>query len=130
MLELNTAAAAMHLKDIQDFISVTNELDIGTCLTQFGASTDPWTVTSHLRTLYLKLDRSLLQELVERGHEAARLPAMVDQAHRLDKLVIVPYVSDAATMSSLWQCGADYVQGYFIQEPNQDLAFDFGVTNQ
>lgn len=126
VLELDAAGATMQLREMRDFITRATELKIETCLTHFGVAADPWAITTHLQTPYLKLDRGLVQELAQGGRERARLPRLVEQAHRLDKQVIVPFVTDAVTMSTLWHCEVDYVQGYFIQEPSEELGYDFG----
>jgi EAL domain-containing protein (putative c-di-GMP-specific phosphodiesterase class I) len=34
-------------------------------------------------------------------------------------------VEEPNSLAVLWQCGADYAQGHYIQEPIEDLTFKF-----
>jgi EAL domain-containing protein (putative c-di-GMP-specific phosphodiesterase class I) len=34
-------------------------------------------------------------------------------------------VEEAATLATLWSCGVDYVQGYFVQGPDAYPDYDF-----
>jgi hypothetical protein len=38
---------------------------------------------------------------------------------------IAEWVEDAGTLAVLWQCGVNYIQGYFLQEPDVALSYDF-----
>ncbi|MDP6375251.1 MAG: hypothetical protein QF921_06805 [Pseudomonadales bacterium] len=39
----------------------------------------------------------------------------------------MPIVDSAAVLSSLWQAGATYIQGHYLQEPSTDLSYDFST---
>jgi EAL domain-containing protein (putative c-di-GMP-specific phosphodiesterase class I) len=41
-------------------------------------------------------------------------------------LTVAEFVEDANTLAALWNCGIDYIQGYFLQRPGRDLSYDFG----
>ena len=45
---------------------------------------------------------------------------------KLEKPVIAPHVENAESMAVLFQCGFDYIQGNFLQEPDIVMQFDFG----
>ncbi len=121
VLELDTAAAAEHLPQVQEFIAQLGVLEVSVCLTGFGVREDAFSIARRLPAAYLKLNRSLVEELTEQGRERSQLPGVVAEAHKLDRSVIVPFVSDSVTMSPLWHSDVDYVQGYFIQKPSEAL---------
>jgi EAL domain-containing protein (putative c-di-GMP-specific phosphodiesterase class I) len=34
-------------------------------------------------------------------------------------------VEDAQVLSTLWQAGANYIQGHYLQEPAAQMSYDF-----
>ena len=57
------------------------------------------------------------------GTEALEL---VEEAHGLGKPVVAPHVENAESMAVVFQCGFDFIQGNFLQEPDIVMQFDFG----
>lgn len=45
----------------------------------------------------------------------------------MGKLTIVPMVENTAQLTALWQCGANYIQGYYLQEPHPEMDYDFSI---
>ena len=43
------------------------------------------------------------------------------------KLTVVPMVENANILSTLWQAGANYIQGYYLQEPSTEMDYDFST---
>ena len=54
--------------------------------------------------------------------EAKKLKEICDQAHHAGKLTVAEFVEDAASMSILFSCGVNFVQGNFLQEPEKVMA--------
>jgi EAL domain-containing protein (putative c-di-GMP-specific phosphodiesterase class I) len=50
-------------------------------------------------------------------------------AHSRGKLTIAEAVQDANSLAVLWQCGINYIQGYFLKEPDEKLDYDFSSSN-
>ena len=67
-------------------------------------------------------DFSLFQG--EKELKGEMMPA--DQARGMDKMTVAEFVEDAASMSILFSCGMNFVQGNFLQEPEQVMTYDFG----
>ncbi len=41
--------------------------------------------------------------------------------------VVAGFVEDVETLTVLYRCGVDYVQGYFVQPPLGAEVYDFGT---
>jgi len=41
----------------------------------------------------------------------------------------VPLVESAALLSTLWQAGVNYIQGYYLQAPSTEMNYDFSEEN-
>ena len=51
------------------------------------------------------------------------LPA--EQAAELGKFTIAQFVKDANSLSLLWGMGVNFIQGYFLSEPQPEMTYDF-----
>jgi EAL domain-containing protein (putative c-di-GMP-specific phosphodiesterase class I) len=45
-------------------------------------------------------------------------------------LVVAPQVEALATLPVLWDLGIDYVQGYCLQAPSQEMNYNFLVEEE
>ena len=50
---------------------------------------------------------------------------MISTLQSRGKLTIVPMVENAQILSTLWQAGANYIQGHYLQEPTEKMSYDF-----
>ena len=58
-----------------------------------------------------------------------RITETLKALQALGKLTVVPMVESAAVLSSLWQAGATYIQGHYLQEPSTELNYDFSTED-
>ncbi|MCU7892224.1 MAG: EAL domain-containing protein [Candidatus Thiodiazotropha sp. (ex Ustalcina ferruginea)] len=56
------------------------------------------------------------------------LKHLIELAHQIDIKVIAPQVEDPRSIAVLWSSGADYVQGNFVQRPENNLIYDFNES--
>jgi EAL domain-containing protein (putative c-di-GMP-specific phosphodiesterase class I) len=54
------------------------------------------------------------------------LQNLVEVAEGRHCLVITGMVETAGSLQLLWKCGVHYIQGNFLQQPDETLDFDFG----
>jgi len=50
---------------------------------------------------------------------------LANRASDLELKTIIPGVTDAAILSVLWTMNVDFIQGNFLQNPQQELDYDF-----
>ena len=65
----------------------------------------------------LKAARAQAQEILAAANKQAG--QLVDQAKGRNIGTIAERVEDANTMAVLWQLGIEFIQGYFVNEPEQ-----------
>jgi EAL domain-containing protein (putative c-di-GMP-specific phosphodiesterase class I) len=68
---------------------------------------------------FVKIDGALVQSLAADQALQQRTRTLVDAATKRLIQTIAERVEDANTMAVLWQLGVQYIQGYFINEPEQ-----------
>jgi diguanylate cyclase (GGDEF)-like protein len=96
----------------------------------FGAG---YTSLAHLRTLpiaALKLDRSLISDMLERDEDHAVTQALIDLAHRLGLTVIAEGVETEAVLERLSTLGCDEAQGYLMSPPVDPAALKAWVAER
>ena len=73
----------------------------------------------HVPVNYVKIDGSLMQGLANDRPLQERVKELVDRAHERKIATIAERVEDANTMAVLWQLGIEYIQGYFVNQPEE-----------
>ena len=53
------------------------------------------------------------------------LNQLIRQLQAKGKFTIVPMVESAVVLSTIWQAGANYIQGHYLQEPSREMDYDF-----
>ncbi|MCK5698139.1 MAG: EAL domain-containing protein [Gammaproteobacteria bacterium] len=74
---------------------------------------------------FIKFDRQVVEGISSDAKKLKALTKTCTQANKLNIKTIVPYVEEAGSLTVVWQSGADYIQGSFLQEASESLNFDF-----
>jgi PAS domain S-box-containing protein len=113
-------------QDATEYLADTTELAAGLrkagflfALEHFGTGRDPSRLLAHLPINYIKVDGTLMQGLAIDPNLQQKVRELVDQAKGKKVATIAERVEDANTMAVLWQLGIEFIQGYFVNEPEQ-----------
>jgi multidomain signaling protein FimX len=88
-------------------------------LEHFGTGRDPENLLSHMTIDYIKIDGTLVEGLAVNATMQERIRDLVERAHAKKIATIAERVGDANTMAVLWQLGVEFIQGYFVNEPEE-----------
>jgi diguanylate cyclase (GGDEF)-like protein/PAS domain S-box-containing protein len=116
--------ATTYLKQAVTLAQGLKALHCNLSLTQFGCALNPFNTLRHIPADFVKVDKSFTQELTHSDKQET-LKTLLGTLHSQGKQSIVPFVENAGTLSTLWQVGADYIQGYYLQQPSQSMNYDF-----
>jgi PAS domain S-box len=122
VFEITESAAVTHLRQAKNFLRGIKQLHCGFALEQFGTGLNSFQLLKHLPADFLKLDGSLIQELGSSQGNREHIKSLTETAHAMGKQLIAPFVENANGLAVLWQCGVNFIQGNFLQEPDQVLA--------
>ena len=125
VLEAPESKLMTNLKPARQFLKGLRQLHCRFAIEQFGSGLNSFQILKHLPAEFLKIDRSFMKDLPTNAEHQAKIREITDQAHAQGKTTIAEFVEDAQSMSILWQCGVNYVQGNFLQEPEKVLSYDF-----
>jgi diguanylate cyclase (GGDEF)-like protein len=120
--EFNINDVGKSLNSAKICFELLGKIDITSLLTRVTLSAESERTLRHLPVRYIKLDYSLLSQ-PDNG-----LKELIALAHELKIKVIAPQVEDPRSIAILWSSGADFVQGNFVQRPENNLIYDFNES--
>ena len=126
IFQITEKDATTYLRQSREFIEGLSAMHCRAALSRFGLVDDPFESLSHLPVDIVKLDGA--QVLAIETEVGAK--SVVDQITKLQglgKLTVVPMVENANVLSTLWQAGANYIQGHYLQEPTTEMDYDFST---
>jgi multidomain signaling protein FimX len=85
----------------------------------FGMGRDTEQLLNHLKPDFVKIHGALMQGLSADQDKQARVKATVELARKAKAVTIGERVQDANTMAVLWQLGVEFIQGYFVNAPEE-----------
>ncbi|HEY1874773.1 MAG TPA: EAL domain-containing protein [Steroidobacteraceae bacterium] len=85
----------------------------------FGSGRDSMGLLESVPLDFVKIDGTIIQGLASDPQLQIQVRALVEAARRRNIQTIGERVEDANTMAVLWQLGVQYIQGYFVNEPEE-----------
>lgn len=107
------------------FCEGLNVLGVKLTISQFGCALEPFALLDQLNPQFVTLDETVVRDLIYSSHQKANVQAMVSALHARHLLVVAPRVEDMAVLPALWEIGVDFVQGYCVQAPSNEMNYDF-----
>lgn len=117
--QVSEQVATEYLADTTELATGLRKGGFAFALEHFGTGRDPRRLLAHLPVDYIKVDGTLMQGLAVDQTLQQRVRDLVDQAKAKKVGTIAERVEDANTMAVLWQLGIEFIQGYFVHEPEQ-----------
>jgi multidomain signaling protein FimX len=119
VFQISEQVATEYLADTTDLATGLRKGGFMFALEHFGTGRDSRRLIAHLPVDYIKVDGTLMQGLSVDQNLQQRVRDLVDQAKEKKIGTIAERVEDANTMAVLWQLGVEFIQGYFVNEPEQ-----------
>lgn len=129
IFQISEDDANTYLKQAREFTRGLAELHCRASLSHFGKTVNPFGVLRHLNVDLVKLDGTLVENLEKDPKYRETLGNTISSLQGLGKLTVVPMVETATLLASLWQAGANYIQGHYLQEPTTEMDYDFGADD-
>ena len=117
VIELDETVAAKQLEDALVLRRALETLGLRFAIENYGSSEDAARVLAVLEPEYVKIDGALMQGLAGDHASQDQVKALVEDARERGSATIAERVEDANTMAVLWQIGIEFVQGYFVNQP-------------
>jgi EAL domain-containing protein (putative c-di-GMP-specific phosphodiesterase class I)/GGDEF domain-containing protein/PAS domain-containing protein len=119
VFELPEELATTNLKEAKELQALIRPLGFELAIENFGAGRDQAQLLTHVPVNYVKIDGALMQGLANDRSLQEQVKGLVEQAKTAGSVTIAERVEDANTMAVLWQLGVEFVQGYFVNTPEE-----------
>jgi EAL domain-containing protein (putative c-di-GMP-specific phosphodiesterase class I) len=129
IFQFNEEDATKFLTQSQAFTADLKAKGYSCALSRFGCSLNPFQTLKHLTIDYIKVDGSFTNEL-NQPESLSALKNILAELHEKDIKTIVPLVESASAVASLWQLGAHFIQGYYVQAPQSGMAYNFSDDDE
>ena len=121
--------AAGHVRQAREFVQGLKAMHCRTSLRHFGVTDNPFETLRHVPVDFVKIDGNHVQELEGNPATKDQLTNMIRELQQHGKLTVIPMVESATVLSALWQAGANYIQGHYLQEPSTEMNYDFAADD-
>lgn len=122
--EVTEATAVGEIETVMDSFARLRVRGVGLALDDFGVGTSSLTQLYKMPYSMLKIDSSLIGEMVQAPEAHTIVEAIIDLGHKLSLTVCAEGVEDAMTFDALDHAGCDQLQGIHISKPVPASAFE------
>ena len=123
--QVKEETALNYLKATKAFFDGLKTLHCRTALDNFGIEENEFQSIKHFDVNYVKIHQELISKLATNVEMQERVKRISEEVSKKNIQTIAAFVEDANCLALLWQCGVDFIQGYFLQEPDVVLEYDF-----
>jgi multidomain signaling protein FimX len=116
-IQVTEDLANQYVRQTKDLAENLRKLGFRFALEHFGTGRDPLKLLSDVDMNFIKIDGSLMQGLSTNQIQQQRVKGLVEAAKRKGIETVAERVEDANTMAVLWQLGIEFIQGYFVNAP-------------
>lgn len=117
--QVTEESAATYITQVKSLVSTLRERRFRFALESFGGGRDSLGMLESLPLDFVKIDGAVIQGLAADPQLQQRVRALVEAAQKRSVQTIGERVEDANTMAVLWQLGVQFIQGYFVNEPEE-----------
>ncbi|MBA4503211.1 EAL domain-containing protein [Marinobacterium marinum] len=125
VFQISESDAAVDLMEVRNFTHALQQLNCQVCLKHFGSSPNSNHVCRELDTRFIKLDGSYVHDLESHTLPLETLASMLEPLQAQHKLIIAPLVEKTRVISDLYSAGVHLIQGYYLQQPQEQMEYDF-----
>jgi EAL domain-containing protein (putative c-di-GMP-specific phosphodiesterase class I) len=125
IFQITEEDASAHIHQTREFVEALQGMHVRSSLSRYGLMESPEKLLEHIPVDYVKLDGGQVRTFGEDADKDAAVLESIKSLQARGKLTIVPMVENAQILSSLWQAGVNYIQGHYLQEPSDSMAYDF-----
>jgi len=127
IFQITEKDATTYLRQTREFVEGLRDMHCRASLSRFGLIDDPFETLRHVPVDMVKLDGGCVNDADDNKQKRDVLMECISKLQSAGKLTVVPMVENANMLSTLWQAGANYIQGHYLQEPTTEMNYDFST---
>jgi PAS domain S-box-containing protein len=123
--QLETTEAETSLKLSERFFVALKKLGCTCSLRDYDLARDSSKVMEHIAPQMIKISPEIVERAQTDDKGRHLLKQVLNEASQNSAATIVPSVATAATLATLWQLGAAFIQGSYLQDPAPEMEYEF-----
>ncbi len=128
VLQVTEATVRNHLKQVIEFSKAIRSLGCGLAIERFSNEADSMTLLKHTEANYAKLAPDFVKGLMRNKAKQQQFEQTLHEIRKIECATIISGIEDIRILPLLWSCGANYLQGFFLQPPHEEMSYDFAVS--
>ncbi len=124
VFEITEQAAVENLSTAKNFADGLQQLHCKFALDHVGSETQSLSYLNHLQVDFLKIDGSHIANVNNEDSQQV-IQEVAELGRSKGFQTIAEHVQDPACLAVLWQHGVNFIQGYYLQYPEDDMDYDF-----
>ena len=129
IFQINEQDATRFLSKAQALTADLKSKGYSCSLSNFGCSLKPLDILDKLSLEFVKFDPSFSQDLKE-TRNLELLKRMINEIHQRELKTIIPSIESATSVAMLWPLGVHFIQGYYVQPPEEQMDYAFSDNNK
>lgn len=113
-----------HLETVEQLVEGLKKINCRIALDHFACEQEAINLIRHLGCDFAKFAPDVSKNIATDKDQAGLLSAYNTQLQADNVKTIVTAIEEASQLTVLWKVGVDYIQGNFIQEPTDTIAYD------
>jgi diguanylate cyclase (GGDEF)-like protein/PAS domain S-box-containing protein len=127
IFQIHESDATSYIKQASRFSKGLAQLHCKVSINHFGCSLNPFNLLTHLSPDYVKLDGSFAQKIEASKEKQTELVDMVKSLQGQGVLTAISGVESPTVLQTLWMSGLNFIQGYYVSPPLDNLEYDFAA---
>ncbi|RDH90993.1 MAG: GGDEF domain-containing protein [endosymbiont of Seepiophila jonesi] len=125
IFQISDSDARAHLQQVQKLTEGLQKIKCQLSIDHFGLTPKPETLLRNLPVNYIQFDPKFLDDLAgnQEKQDALNEANRIGQSYNVK--TVATGIEDASSLAILWSIGANYIRGYFLQEPSPTISYDF-----
>lgn len=125
VFQITEQTATTRLAETAAIVEGLKAMGCSIVIEHFGAgATIHQDLIKQLAPRFVKLSPALTRDIGDNREHQKRVQAITGHNRAAGARTIAALIQDAVHLAVLWQCGVEFIQGYFMQEPSDVFAPD------
>lgn len=125
LFQISETQVCNHLEYCSTFSNGLRELGLGCIISDYGCVAKPENYLDDIKPVCVKLDKSLVRDIGFNQYQHNELKNLFVDLHKKHFKIGVSHVEDSSMLPILYKLGADFIQGYSIERPQQTMNYKF-----
>ncbi len=121
IIELTESEGIKNYQEVSRFIKDIKAMGCQIAIDDFGTGYSNFTHMIHLDVDYLKIDGSIIQNILTDKNSEIVVRTLVDFAGQLNIKTIAEFVDSKEIYEKVKQLGINYTQGYYFGKPEESI---------